>query len=45
MHYKWVDGIGSPAENEKEKVGINNNGIPTKDTYACIETASQIKKY
>lgn len=33
MHYKWVDGIGSPAENEKEKVGINNNGIPTGDTY------------
>ena len=33
VHYKWVDGIGSPAENEKEKVGINNNGIPTGDTY------------
>ena len=33
IHYKWVDGIGSPAENEKEKVGINNNGIPTGDTY------------
>ena len=33
VHYKWVNGIGSPAENEKEKVGINNNGIPTGDTY------------
>lgn len=33
VHYKWVDGIGSPAENEKEKVGININGIPTGDTY------------
>lgn len=33
IHYKWIDGIGSPAENEKEKVGINNNGIPTGDTY------------
>ena len=33
VHYKWVDGIGSPTENEKEKVGINNNGIPTGDTY------------
>ena len=33
VHYKWVDGIGSPAENEKEKVGINNNGIPTGNTY------------
>ena len=33
VHYKWVDGIGSPAENEKEKVGINIDGIPTGDTY------------
>ena len=33
VHYKWVDGIGSPAENEKEKVGKNNNGIPTGETY------------
>ncbi|MGI5076548.1 IdeS/Mac family cysteine endopeptidase [Treponema maltophilum] len=33
VHYKWVHGIGSPAENEKEKVGININGIPTGDTY------------
>lgn len=33
MHYKWVDGIGAPTEDQKVRMKIKNNGIETEDYF------------